>query len=207
MSDYQPHSSYSALAQVEAYWEALRGGRTVPLRSEIDPRGIELALAHAFIVERIAPSIARLRVAGNHLSLLMGMDVRGMPLTALFTPEQRRKLADTLEEVFEMPATSTISLVAPAGQGQSRLEGRMILLPLQSDMGDISRLLGCLVVQGEIGIAPRRLEIAQLATKSLRPQYAPEPEPDRTPAAGFSEPASPFKPTQVPHLRVIRTKE
>ena len=86
MSDHHPESGYAAIAQVEAYWEALRGTRIVPKRSEIDPRGIEGALENAFIVERVAPGIARLRIAGSHLNDLMGMEVRGMPLTALFNP-------------------------------------------------------------------------------------------------------------------------
>ena len=50
---------YNPIAEVEAYWEALRGVRMMPLRSEIDPRGIERALDHTFILERIAPGLAR----------------------------------------------------------------------------------------------------------------------------------------------------
>ena len=54
----------------------------MPRRAEIDPRGIENALEYAFILERIAPGMARIRLAGIHLSDLMGMEVRGMPLTS-----------------------------------------------------------------------------------------------------------------------------
>ena len=47
MSDYQPETGYAAISQVEAYWEALRGERLMPKRSDIDPRGIEIvALLH-----------------------------------------------------------------------------------------------------------------------------------------------------------------
>lgn len=35
---------YGAVAQVEAYWEALREQDTIPPRSAINPRGIEDAL-------------------------------------------------------------------------------------------------------------------------------------------------------------------
>ena len=37
----------------------------------------------------MAPSVARFRLAGAHLSELMGMEVRGMPMTALFLPDAR----------------------------------------------------------------------------------------------------------------------
>ncbi len=72
MSGYQQETRFRALSQVEAYWEGLRQGRDVPMRSDIDPRGIEDALEYAFILERIAPGLARLRVAGSHLSDVMG---------------------------------------------------------------------------------------------------------------------------------------
>ncbi|MCB2111761.1 MAG: PAS domain-containing protein, partial [Rhodobacteraceae bacterium] len=68
---------FHSISVVRAYWEALRAGREVPYRSEIDPRGIESALEHTFVLERIAPRIARFRLAGVHLCDLMGMEVRG----------------------------------------------------------------------------------------------------------------------------------
>ena len=98
MAEYKPETGYTAVAQVEAYWEALRGMNQLPKRSQIDPRGIEMALENTFILERIAPGIARLRIAGGHLNDLMGMEVRGMPLTALFCQPARRGLSDLLEE-------------------------------------------------------------------------------------------------------------
>ena len=66
--------------------------RAVPMRSDVDPRGIERSLEHAFILERIAPQMARFRLAGMHLTDLMGMEVRGMPTTALFAPAARAAL-------------------------------------------------------------------------------------------------------------------
>ena len=72
------------LREVEAYWELLRDGRLVPDRSEVDPRGFPGALAHSFLLERIAPGHARVRVTGRHLSDLMGIDMQGLPLSSLF---------------------------------------------------------------------------------------------------------------------------
>ncbi len=108
MTQNVSQNGFAPLAQVEAYWEALRGSRLMPNRADIDPRGIEQALEYSFIVERIAPGIARLRIAGSHLSDLMGMEVRGMPLTAFIAPGSRRQVSDTLEEVFETPAICTL---------------------------------------------------------------------------------------------------
>ena len=115
MSDYQSDTGFAIIAQLEAYWEALRGGNLLPKRSEVDPRGIEAALEYAFILERIAPGIARMRIGGSHLNELMGMEVRGMPLTALFAPNARRQIADGLEDVFQTPAIATLRLTSPGG--------------------------------------------------------------------------------------------
>lgn len=135
MTDFQADSGFSALSQVEGYWDALRRSRLMPKRSEIDPRGIESALEFTFILERIAPGMARLRIAGSHLGDLMGMEVRGMPLTALIAPDGRRQVCDALEEVFQRPAVCEVHLSAPAAFDKPALEARMVLLPLKSDLG------------------------------------------------------------------------
>lgn len=225
MSDYQPDTGYSAIAQIEAYWDALRGDRLMPKRADIDPRGIEQALEYAFIVERIAPGIARLRIAGSHLSDLMGMEVRGMPLTSLFTPNVRRQVSDTLEEVFETPALAHLRLYAEGGAGRPPVEGRMVLLPLKSDLGDVSRILGCLVSHGELGHAPRRFDIQQSQLRAIVPGRGPVPaRPALKPAPakadlppissltrGFGEGPRPFKAksgkTRPPYLRLVKSDD
>ena len=214
-------NGFSPLAQVEAYWEALRGTRLMPFRSEIDPRGIEQALEYSFIVERIAPGIARLRIAGSHLSDLMGMEVRGMPLTAFIAPGSRRQVSDTLEEVFETPAACTLSLHSEKSAGMPPLEARMLLMPLKSDLGDVSRLLGALVSVGEMGRSPRRFDVTG---SSLRPilssHSAPMPMPKEPtvdlpePALetpGFAEPKTPFRTEtprrEAPYLRLVKSDD
>lgn len=214
MTDFQADSGFSALSQIEGYWQALRGTRMMPKRAEIDPRGIESALEYTFILERIAPGMARLRIAGSHLSDLMGMEVRGMPLTSLVSPEGRRQLSDTLEEVFQRPSVSEIRLISPAGFDKPALEARMILLPLKSDLGDVSRALGCFVARGIIGRKPRRFDISAVNIKNISaptdapmPLDAPQPEIPRH-ETGMAEPAEPFvkgrRTGDVPYLRLVK---
>ena len=144
------------------YWDGLRRGGTVPRRAEIDPRRIEGLLSDTFIIERIAPGLARFRVAGAHLADLMGMDVRGMPVSSFIHPDRRDGFAGALTRLFEEPATVQLDLVSRGGFRQPELTARMVLLPLRSDLGDVSRAMGCLVAEGEVGRAPRRFEIARL---------------------------------------------
>lgn len=219
MTQHVSENGFAPLAQVEAYWEALRGTRLMPKRSEIDPRGIEQALEYSFIVERIAPGIARMRIAGSHLSDLMGMEVRGMPLTAFIAPGSRRQVSDTLEEVFETPATCTLELRSPKASGTPPLDARLLLMPLKSDLGDVSRLLGALVSVGDIGRCPRRFDVSGVSVRPIKsaesviqtkPAKPISPMPISTPeASGFEEPKQVFETTtprrDAPYLRLVKS--
>lgn len=221
MSDHQPHNGYAPLSLVEAYWEALRAGREMPKRAEIDPRGIESALEYAFILERVAPGVARLRIAGSHLHDVMGMEARGMPLTAFFEQESRTRVAGLLEEVFQTPGTAEIMMRSGGSLGQPALDARMVLLPLKSDLGDVSRILGCLVVVGELGTTPRRFDVRDTTMRRLSqaPEAAnlPTVEPKRQ-VQSFEETPKPFVQTaksidedrcsiRAPYLRLVKSDD
>ena len=65
---------YSAISQVECYWHGLYHARgEIPARNEVDPRGIEQVLEYAMLMERIGPGIARIRLAGMHLTDYLGI--------------------------------------------------------------------------------------------------------------------------------------
>lgn len=198
---------FPAIAQVRAYWEALRAGRLVPLRSEIDPRGIERALEYAFVLERVAPSVARFRLAGVHLNDLMGMEVRGMPLTALLTPGARTQLAEMLEGVFRGPQIAEVALAAEKGWGKPELDAKLLILPLRSDLGDLTRALGCLVSDGRIGRAPRRFDILSAkVTPVVAGRHADCP----APARGFAEDSPAFAGppgAERGYLRLVRMED
>lgn len=196
---------FRALAEVRAYWEALRKGRLVPARSEVDPRGIENGLEYAFIAERIAPGMVRFRLAGMHLNDLMGMEVRGMPLSSFFAPEARKRLSDVLEAVFKGPEAAEIMLAGESGIGKPPLTGRLLLLPLKSDLGDVNRMIGCLVSDGQIGRSPRRFLIEAVENVPIRaglpvelgavaPARPVPAEPAPQPQPGFADARAPFAP-------------
>ncbi|MEM8554461.1 MAG: PAS domain-containing protein [Pseudomonadota bacterium] len=197
---------HGAISQLEAYWTGLRNGRLVPNRSDVDPRGIAGALEYAFILERIAPGMARFRLAGMHLNDLMGMEVRGMPITSFFVPDARRQISDALEHVFEEPAVARFKLVAERGIGKPQNNAELIILPLKSDLGDVSRALGCLVYEGDIGRTPRRFVVDSLQIEPLLAGVDPAPAPsvpqadpqDNQPKIpGFAENREPFKPAST----------
>ena len=213
----QEAARFAALDDVRRYWDALRGERLVPRRSEIDPRGIEGALDAAFILERIAPGIARFRLAGSALVDLMGAEVRGMPLSVLFAHESRRELGEAVEGLFSGPETVRLSLTGERGLARPTLAAQIILLPLKSDLGDVTRALGCLSLDGPIGRVPRRLVLRDAErTDLLSTRLVVPPAGALAPVAVAAAPADPqampsprpegarLRPVEgAPHLRVV----
>ncbi len=187
------------LRQIEAYWSALRNGAAVPKRAQIDPRGLENMLEYAFILERIAPGIARIRLAGQHLKQLAGMEVSGMPLSTFFSPSGRNHVSAALEHVFDAPAVVELVLQGKPAWGRKAPEARMILLPLQDENGQINRAMGVLVAEDPKAHAKLCLSVVDTV---LRPASGFEHVETPKVAAGFAETNEPESgPTA--HLRLV----
>lgn len=204
---------FNAIHQIDSYWEGLRDGRPMPMRSEVDPRGMEGALEHALLMEMVAPGIARIRVAGVHMTDLLGMEVRGMPLTAFIEPGDRTRLQDLLSEVVESPKVAEVSLSSPGGIGRPPLNARLYLAPLASDLDRRPRILAGFQAQGSIGRTPRRFSIESIHKRRIvaSGEMTQTPaKPSAAPVSQFSEPEAEFTPApkataaERPYLRLVR---
>ncbi|WP_246139445.1 PAS domain-containing protein [Phaeobacter marinintestinus] len=200
MDRFRSGKSLSPLRQAEAYWAALCDAPLVPKRSQIDPRGLENVLQYTFVLERIAPGIARFRLAGQHLHGLAGMEVRGMPLSAFFVAASRAEIGAVLEDVFDEPSIAELTLTGEHDNFRRNNEARMILLPLRSDCGQVDRALGVLVADDDFSDQPSRFRIAQSAFRGIRGN-APAPQQHET--AGFADSQAPFQ-DSAPRLRLIK---
>ncbi|WP_323782468.1 PAS domain-containing protein [Thalassovita sp.] len=199
---------FPELTELDAYWTALKGTRDMPARSDVNPRGIEGALSHTFVLERIAPGTARIRLAGQRLKDLMGMELRGMPLTALISLSDRARMEQLIDQVCTCPGIGQITLYAEQGFGRPSIEARMKLWPLTDAQGRPKRVLGGMSFRGAIGTAPRRFMIE---TSSLQP-IGGLGTPER---AEFADPAVPFRAAprsdhrpagKVSYLRLVKAQ-
>ena len=193
--------NHPVLSEVGAYWEALRHEGKVPYRADIDPRGIQRALKHSFILERMAPGMARIRVAGQVMSYLMGMEMQGMPISALISPETREAFRRSLEDVFSGPATATLRLRAEGSFGKPALHAQMLLLPLRGDDGAVTRVLGALVMEGKLGRVPRRFDLEGSFLREIEGGEEKRRLTPRAPEAAHI--IAQTKATQHPHLRLV----
>lgn len=198
------HHAAPTFDALRAYWQSRREGSRLPSRTEIDPRAIGADLEYSFILERVAPGVARFRVAGMHLCDLMGMEVRAMPLSTLIAPESRPQFAKALEAVFATPAVLNAELTSPAGFGKPALTARLLLMPLRSGQGEVGHGLGCLVAEGIAGRTPRRFGPTALHIEPCLPEVVTLSAPHNLPAPGFAEPAAGFVARLSPEARRSR---
>jgi len=213
-----PADPRAIMAQVRAYWEGLRIGSEIPSRGDIDPRGIEGALLNAFILERVGKGLARFRIAGADLSQIFGLDPRGMPFSACFTPEGRSLLAPALEQVFQGPARLEMELAGEEGFGRPKLSAHVLVLPLRTHHGDVGYALGCLVVEGHTGRLPRRFSTTARKLVPLGPYPAQKADflratldqaaRPRPVSAGFADAETAFRPARAApgraHLKLVK---
>lgn len=159
----------TALAELEAYWSALPRTRGLPKRTDLDPANLGPLLENAFVLERIAPGVARIRVAGRAVAALLGVEPRGLPLTAAFLPQSRAAMANYIEAVFAGPNIVELPLEGPRAMGQPRLQGRIMILPLLDDFGRVSRAVGMLVMSGRRGLGGRRFILSDNDAPRVEP--------------------------------------
>lgn len=145
--------------KIENYWNQVRGDRLVPSRCEIDPRGLVDALGYMFLLERIAGELARFRFAGSCLTEMTGLELRQVPISALFTYKSREALLDALNSVFDEPSVARLNVASPTDFRGEQLAGEMVLLPLRSEFGHVDRILGGMTFEVPFGRALRQLEI------------------------------------------------
>jgi len=162
------------LAELEAHWREIRTrSPQLPHRADLDPSRIAGALPQAFVLERAAPGVARLRIVGRALSNLLGTEARGLPLSVFFTPASRDVLRSWLERCFDAPAILELSAEARQGVFRTPLTGRLLLLPMLDRDGHVTRALGGFAIEGtkrssivkfDLAAAPTRFQILPQAS-------------------------------------------
>ena len=202
---FQARASLTPIRQAEAYWTALRNDGDVPMRSQVDPRGLQNLLEYAFVIERVAPGIARIRLAGQHITMIFGMELRGMPVSALFSPAAREDIKNALVDVFDAPAVCELNLSSEARYGRPAFNAHMILLPLKSDLGDVSRALGVMVCDAcPSQNAPARFNISATAARHIQnANNLPSHIAEKGAVSGFSERAAEFR--SKPNLTLVKS--
>jgi hypothetical protein len=123
------------------YWNSLRGARSAPERSEIDPVAIRGVLADTFILEVNLIAGYPFRVAGTRTSSLFQRELRSQAFLEIWQPSSRGEITELLGFVTDEASPVVGGAVAKAPGFQS-LELEFLLLPLRHRGATHSRILG-----------------------------------------------------------------
>jgi hypothetical protein len=157
------------------YWDSLRGGRALPARMALDPAALRPHLQDAAILEVARPGSVRIRLGGARINALLGMDVRGLPLRALFDLSERAQVSADVEEAIARPAVLILDLMSPAprfGRPEAdALRAQIAIMPMtDSELGATRALYVMGAVSGEASRAeaPHRWCTTQVHSLPLR---------------------------------------
>lgn len=148
------------------YWNALRNGRSLPRRSEVDPAALRVLLPHVFILQRYDSEHVVFRVAGTALCAAFGRELRDHNFVTLWDRNSQPVIRDVLLQLAERAHVATVRAVGTTLDKRT-VSTEAVLLPLADDWGAHTRILG-LVSFGhdEAALGWRklvRLDIAALA--------------------------------------------
>lgn len=166
---FHDEAGEAALHQVETHWRNLRANQLVPNRADIGSGALSPVLSHTFVLERVTPSVARFRVAGQAIHGMLNMEPRGMPISAIFTPMGRQMLAPLIYDVCEGPELVEIPLIAQRGLARSPLRARLLMLPIKTTGPDINGIFGAIVIDGRAGRRSLRFDFDSDGTMRTEP--------------------------------------
>jgi hypothetical protein len=162
------------------YWNARRGSRPAPERSEIEPGAIRRVLADTFILG-IDPAVGHpFRIAGTRVCAVFGRELKGVAFADLWRASSQR----SIRELLAVVATESVGVVAGAsahGCEGELLRLEFLALPLAQRDGVNGRILGALTPAetpywlGASGLGPLTLGAIRYLGAQTSPATAPLP--------------------------------
>lgn len=186
----------AASRELHSYWNLLRGARSAPERSQIDPGAIRGVLADTFILEGDARNRYPIRISGARTNALFLRELRGGAFLDLWQEPDQREIAAMLA-VVAGEAVAVVAGVSASPEGLRPLELELLLLPLRHRGDTHSRVLGACspaFLPSWIGLAaaaPMRLlslRVLERAESADRKRSSPPPD-ERAKAVSFSRAA------------------
>jgi hypothetical protein len=137
---------HPSVRELYHYWNAQRGPRTAPERSDIEPGPIRRALADTFILSYDAASGHSFRIAGTRLCATFGRELRGAAFVSLWDQESTRPINDLVGAVTRECVGAVAGARGCNADGEV-LDFELVLLPLRHETATDARVLGALAPQ------------------------------------------------------------
>ena len=133
----------SATKALHAYWDRLRGARSAPDRTDLDPGAIRDLLGDVFLLELGGKDRHVVRLAGTRICTLLGRELKDRPFAETFAAEEWHELFRLLDGVAGTSVPVVAGVVGETADGRT-LDLELLVLPLRHRGRTHTRLLGSL---------------------------------------------------------------
>jgi len=135
---------HSSNRELFNYWNARRGERPAPQRSDIEPNSIRSILGDTFMLEAVGAD-QTFRLAGTRICALFGRELKGESFFKLWHSSNQRTLAELTAVVTEERLGVVASAIgATASDALLPVRMEVLLLPLMYRGDPNARILGAL---------------------------------------------------------------
>ena len=148
------------------YWNRIRGRRTAPERSAIEPADIRGILKDTFILKVDDIDTYSFRLAGTRTCSVFGRELKENNILSLFEKESAEAVQTLFYSACQDTIVSVMGLIGKNKSGQS-MPLEMLILPLRLNGKTDARMIGSIVplkVPNWAGIEP----VEELHLASLR---------------------------------------
>lgn len=129
--------------QLYLYWNRIRGSRSAPERSAIEPADIRGILKDTFILSVDGTASYSFRLAGTRTCSILGREVKNSNFLDYFAGESRDAVHTLLHSTCDDATVVVIGLIGKNQQGQS-IPLEAIFLPLRLNGKLDQRIIGCI---------------------------------------------------------------
>jgi len=133
-----PHTN-----ELYIYWNRIRGTRTAPDRSAIEPADIRNILKDTFILRVEGNDDYAFRLAGTRTCSLLGREVKNSNFLELFHGDNKDAVQTLLHTTCEDASVNVLGLIGKSKHGHT-MPLEAIFLPLRLNGRTDVRIIGCL---------------------------------------------------------------
>jgi len=137
------------------YWNALRNGRPLPPRRELDPGQLRVWLPRLALLEQLGPYHTVFRLAGTTICAAFGRELRDHALCTLWRGDDRERIDAAIGGCLRESLALVIGFEAHA-LDRRPLAGEMVLMPMLDDAGTPTRLLAGFATEPETPRLPSK---------------------------------------------------
>ncbi len=138
-----------ATRDLHIYWSALRGRRSAPERTDIDPSSIRGLLSDVFLLDLDSKEGAIFRLAGTRICTLFGREIKDEVFSTLFEKRERDEI-DRLVAGVGHEEKPLIAGIVAHGESETAIICELLLLPLRHQGMRSKRILGMLVASESV---------------------------------------------------------